>query len=358
MNRTILRRTVATLLGGLAVGTAVAQPTAQAPPPPGPDSSVLVLPVVLERNTNRDFADVVALMLEQAGMPNTMTTDAAFRPPAGADSATCATALARWIPTRTFTQDWVILAEIDGAPHKGVDAIRLTLADRTGRTRWTERQTRTDQALRDANPKNPMACCMFMAERLAPRFHLTSAHRGRVADGPMARRWAEKSGSPTEAERAAIEERCTVLKKSLATATIQVYPAQANVEAGRQSAVDLAGQINAALPARVVPAASDLELQVPPNANQQRRLWDLARAFRRHLRANPPEADYALVAEYTFAPNQQVWTVHTVICDGKGEWVLVDFQNNHHDDFNAVAPKTAPDCGRLVVRRLKGTLAE
>jgi hypothetical protein len=73
--------------------------------------------------------------------------------------------------------------------------------------------------------------------------------------------------------------------------------------------------------------------------------------------ANKPDVDYALVADYVIRPdNGQVWAVNFVICDRAGDWVIVDFQNNHHDDFNAIAPKTADDCADLVSRRLAGYL--
>ena len=37
-----------------------------------------------------------------------------------------------------------------------------------------------------------------------------------------------------------------------------------------------------------------------------------------------------------------------------GDWVIVDFQNDHWEDFQSIDPKTKEDCNRLVVRRMKG----
>jgi hypothetical protein len=34
--------------------------------------------------------------------------------------------------------------------------------------------------------------------------------------------------------------------------------------------------------------------------------------------------------------------------------VIVDYQNDHHDDFNAIKPKSAEDGDRLVLKRLEG----
>lgn len=52
----------------------------------------------------------------------------------------------------------------------------------------------------------------------------------------------------------------------------------------------------------------------------------------------------------------EVWAVHFVLCDSKGEWVITDPQNSHQADFQRVAPKTVEDCDRLVVERLKALL--
>ena len=37
--------------------------------------------------------------------------------------------------------------------------------------------------------------------------------------------------------------------------------------------------------------------------------------------------------------------------------VIVDFQNNHHEDFQRINPKTLADCDRLVLERLEKHLA-
>ncbi len=72
---------------------------------------------------------------------------------------------------------------------------------------------------------------------------------------------------------------------------------------------------------------------------------------------SPHQADYALLADYRMRPAVgRAWTVHFVIRDRDGEWVIVDYQNNHHDDFQSIDPKTTDDCGRLVAKRLVGYL--
>ena len=93
--------------------------------------------------------------------------------------------------------------------------------------------------------------------------------------------------------------------------------------------------------------------------NELRVVWDTARALRKYLKGNPFNADYALYAEYLIGrkkgqPEQQVvGAVHFFVCNQEGEWVIVDFQNNHHADFQGIDPKSREDCDLLLLQRLK-----
>ena len=50
--------------------------------------------------------------------------------------------------------------------------------------------------------------------------------------------------------------------------------------------------------------------------------------------------------------------MHLIVCDQSGDWVLIDMQNSHHPDFERIDPKSAADCNRLLLARLKGRLSE
>jgi hypothetical protein len=98
-----------------------------------------------------------------------------------------------------------------------------------------------------------------------------------------------------------------------------------------------------------------LPIEVKPDPNEQKALWTVAQKFREHVRANPPQADYVLYADYIMRPpDGPVGAVHLVVCDREGEWVLVDFQNSHHKDFRKIRPENAEGCGRLAARRMAG----
>ena len=86
-------------------------------------------------------------------------------------------------------------------------------------------------------------------------------------------------------------------------------------------------------------------------------LWDLAREFRDYVRAHPPAADYALYADYVFNPqNAEQGFVHFVVCDRKGEWVIVDMQNSHQPDYQSIGIISRERCDQLLVKRLEGYL--
>ncbi len=81
---------------------------------------------------------------------------------------------------------------------------------------------------------------------------------------------------------------------------------------------------------RAEAANTDPKLQIKANTNQTRIAWDMARAFQDFLRKNPPAADYALLADYgigrTADGKPVVGGIQFVLCDRKGDWVLVDLR--------------------------------
>jgi hypothetical protein len=86
-------------------------------------------------------------------------------------------------------------------------------------------------------------------------------------------------------------------------------------------------------------------------------LWDLAREFREYVKKNPVDADYVLYADYVFNPsNWQQGFVHFVVCDRKGEWVIVQLANSDHADYQKIKPTSRQGCSRLLLKRLEDSL--
>jgi len=109
-----------------------------------------------------------------------------------------------------------------------------------------------------------------------------------------------------------------------------------------------------------VPLRDGPQPQIPGAPNEQKVLWDTARAVQKFVKENPPKTDCVLFADYRGAKlDQNQWKVgyvHLIVCDRQGEWVLIDFQNSHHADFQSIEPKSKADCNRLAVKRLAGRL--
>jgi hypothetical protein len=319
----------------------------------GPDTSVTVLPIAMAGNASKDVADVVGLILERDGMPNVWTTATTYAPAAEAVWEDVITGFGEFIVANPIDTDVAVYGQYLGKPGVGVDEVRAVIVDRAGNVLWSDRQTPDDADFQRINPRNPMTCCMLLGERLHTPFGLSSATAGRVGEGRMARLWKEKSGTPTDEEQSAIRARQQTMKAARATTTLSVYPVLAGPEPNRAQAENLAGLLATDLSMTTVVADRDVRLQVPPNSNEQRRLWDLARAFQAEVRENPPAGDYALYAEYVIrTSDQKVWSVHFVVCDKAGELVVVDFQNEYQPDFVALRPRTVEDCNKLVAVRL------
>ena len=111
----------------------------------------------------------------------------------------------------------------------------------------------------------------------------------------------------------------------------------------------------------VVAADAGPMLDLKGSPNEQEVLWRAARQVRTWVQQHKPQSEYVLVADFAIgrtAKETKVAAVHWIICDRQGDWVLVDYQNSHHADFQQVAPKSVEDCVRLVEIRLKKRLQE
>ncbi|MCH7885327.1 MAG: hypothetical protein IIC01_08765 [Planctomycetes bacterium] len=327
----------------------------------GTKASLTVFPVVMGDSAalNKGVADVVAVLLEKAGMTNLETTDAVFRLPKEATFDRAAQLFGEFVRKNPIATEYALYAEFVGNPETGPKEIRSVIVDRTGQSVWVDRQTAADREFKRAKPRDPMTCCMFLAERVRTHLGIPKSARDDSGEGKIARRLAEKSPAPDKAEWAAMEQRQAIMKKAGRSATVAVYPVRlSDDETSGTNAAHLASLLNKKKLYQAKAVDSTLRVKIEPSRSMQNLLWGLARAFQDHVERNPPEADYALLADYIMDPRagRGAWAVHFVICDRAGEWVIVDFQNDHHGDFQSVDPKTFDDCGRLVAKRLEGYL--
>ncbi len=325
----------------------------------GTKASLTVFPVVMGDGALKDVADVLALLLEKAGMTNLQTTDAVFRLPKEATFDQVAELFGEFVRKTPIETDYALYAEFVGTPDTGPKEIRGIIVDRIGQSVWVDRQTPADRDFKRAKPSNPMTCCHFLAERVRTLLGLTESDAKNAREGKMARLWAKKSGTPDKTEWDAMEKRQAAMKKAGRSAKVAVFPVRlSDDQASLTDAAHLAELLSKKKLCEAEAIDSPLRVKIEPSRSMQNLLWGLARTFQDHVKQNPPEADYALLADYIMdpRPGRGAWAVHFVICDRAGEWVIVDFQNNHHGDFQSVDPKTFDDCGRLVAKRLDGYL--
>lgn len=324
----------------------------------GKNASITILPAGLAGSPSAKVGEVIGMILEQAGMTNLELSDAEFRSPEKADLAKSAAALAEFVRAHPPTTDFVLFADFLGSPGRGVDEVRTIVVDKKGEIAWQDRQGPDDADFKRIAPKEPLQCCLLVVERLRPVLGLSDPNSGSAAEGKLAKRWQEKTGLPSEAEQAAMKDRLLAFKKSAATATVLVYPAHAGDQFSKDSAASITKLLTDGKVMKAKAAEDGPQIAVKGDMNEQKVLWSMARAVREHVRKSASDADYILFADYLMgkdsAGNDLVGGVHFVVCDRAGEWVIVDFQNSHHDDFQSIQPKSRGDCDRLVVKRLAG----
>jgi hypothetical protein len=321
----------------------------------GTEASLTILPVRLGGKPWDRVTEVVGLLLERQGLKNIQLAKTAFEPAAKTDAAMLAVSLAGFVKQHPITTEYALYAEL------WTDGMMAIVVDKTGALIWSDRLTGQDEPFKNPEPREPMVLCFLLVQRISPQFSLDERTAKGAKPGKMAALMDERSGMPPESERTPLPERLESMKKAMPQATLLVFPPRArtaNQPPEPASATDLAKLINEAGFCKAEPAKTPLLLKAPQaDPNETKVLWDLARAFRDYARNHPPQAEYVLYADYAF--NSQKWQagyVHFIVCDRKGEWVIVDLQNSHHHDYQSVKPTSREACDRLLVERLKGYL--
>lgn len=322
----------------------------------GPDASLTILPVRLAGQPFDRLTEVVGLFLEQKGLRSIELGPSVFNPEAGITVKALADAVGLLVQENPVATDYVMYAELNGDRQTGLNELRAVLVDRAGAVVWTERLGPEDEAFKKLESPNPMLMSNLLAERVGAQMGLDEETAKAAKPGKMARIMDERSGLPPQDERSALHEREKELKKVLPKATLLVFPARVlGKAADAASAAELAGRIHNAGLGKASPAGQSILMKSSQrDPNEMKVLWDLAREFRDYVRKNPPEADFVLFADYVFNPqNWEQGYVHFVVCDRRGEWVIVDLQNSHHPDYQSVKPVSQADCDKILVKRLE-----
>ena len=322
----------------------------------GPDASLTILPVRLAGKPWDRVTEVVGVLLEQRGLRNIELGKIPFTP-ADTNLESLAAAVGAFVKTNPITTDYALYAEYNGKPRQPLDELRAVVVDQTGAVVWTDRQTPQDEAFKKNEAREPMTMSVLLVERLGPQLGLNEATAKAAKPGKMAAIMDQRSGLPPANERAALPERQQAMKRALPGATLLVYPARVGGNTvSVPSATNIVRQLNEAGLCKAVPAEQTILLKTSlEDPNELKALWNLAREFRDFVRAHPPATDYALYADYVFNPqNAEQGFVHFVVCDRKGEWVIVDLQNSHQPDYQGIGIISRDRCDQLLVKRLAG----
>ncbi len=288
--------------------------------------------------------------------------ESTFSPPKTDDAAVLAAAFGQFVVAQPLKTEYAVLGQFVRSMETGIAAIRTVVVDKTGQVIFAETAGQEAFSNSKIKPKDPMSATMFLVDRLRNVWDLADPQREDAPSGKMAELLRKRSGTPPNDELAAMDERLQVLKAKIATSKVTVYISHLWQAADESSARGLATLLNDQGILQAEPSSASPELKVESDPNEQKVLWDTARAFREFLRTNPPATEYALLLDYglyTSADGQRSAShVHLILCERTGDWVLVDLQNSHQPDFQSIAPKSGADCSRLAATRLQKRLSQ
>ena len=333
-----------------------------------PAKSVTVFPVVITPSENVGpevpvrIAEVAATLLERAGMEELELGKATFRPTETEDVEKIAAEFGKFVEARELNTEYALFGQLVGTPRIGPQEIRAVVVDKTGKVILADRADKEAFSRAKVEPDCPLTCTIFLVNRLNRVWDLDDPLREDAPQGKMAQRMRERSGLPPKEELSAMEKRLQRFREKHATSKVTVYPTSLRSGSDPESAVKLAALFCQQGTCQAEATETDPRIEVKGDPNQQKVLWDTARAFRDFLREHPPATEYALLADYglgkSVSGEVKVGGVHLIVCDRRGDWVLVDLQNSHHADFQEIDPRSVDDCNRLAARRLKGRLCD
>lgn len=372
-------RTVLALFLGVVLGAVVFAAASPAAPAEGAakhppkvqlkEKSATVFPVLIVTpagpspvDLRQRIAEVVGMLLERAGLDDVRLAKSAFTAPDGASVEKIAAAFGRFVVEQKIETPYALYGELLGEPGRGVDAVRTIVVDRQGNVAFAEEMGREAIAKLGPNvPNDPLECCVFMVNRLRAPWDLADPLRKDAPRGKIQEDWRQKSGLPDDDEIKAMGGRAGRLRQQLAESRLVVLGVRAGGKADEKAASLLAEELAPVGFKSVVAAEAGPMLDLKGSPNEQEVLWRAARQVRTWVQQHKPQSEYVLVADFAIgrtAKETKVAAVHWIVCDRQGDWVLVDYQNSHHADFQQVAPKSVEDCVRLVEIRLKKRLQE
>ncbi len=330
----------------------------------GKNASLTVLPVFMTLRASPQVGEVVAMLLERGGMTELETSAIPFVPAPKADLAATAVAFSEFVCANPISTDFALFSEFRTAPTQtpadGFSEIRTVIVTSKGEIVWTDQLGKGNAEFDRNIPREPMQCCLLVAQRVRPLLNLEDPSSQGAPPGKITKRWEQRTGIPDKAQLDAINARKKTFTQNATKSTIVIYPVQTTDACSVEGAKYIANLLNEKkVLSRANASLTGPMFEVEPSMNEQKTLWTMANTFSEFVRKNPPTEDYALFADYlmdmklgTKLGTTMVGGVHFAICNKKGELVWVDLQNDNWPDFQKINPKTREACDGLVAQRI------
>lgn len=320
--------------------------------------SVRVYPVGVDKTgVSQEFAfdvsmaEVIGMLLGRGGMKPEVSHESI--PVTPADSLSdMENKIRKFHTNQKIDADYTLFVSFTGkpaAPRRILGKTCIVITDPAGNIIWS----RQDTEFPDGAPDCPMAACVYVIHALRKVSDLQDFERKDAPRStPMEELMKMRSGVPKEQEIKEMDERWKAALNLLKDATITVYPfhIRGSEEGSGQIAETLAKELEKSIFGRAFVTKTVPDINVQGNPNELRVLWDTAKAFRSYLQEHPADTDYVLLVDIGGLPTVQY--VHVILCEGNGQWVMVDIQNSHHRAFKRVNPDSVADCGNLALIRL------
>jgi len=309
------------------------------------------------REDAREIAGTLGLLLEEKGYDKFEVTDTNFQfPTEKAARKGRAAAFGKFVSELDLKTDYALCTEFTLHLEKSFQEVYSVIVDAKGGMVWEDSQGPGDPEFDKNLPGTELWCCELVCRRLTPVMGLDKLPKKELAeDKKQALRKMRAEQHPSQSEFAAIKKRLEAMKKAGASARVMIYPARVGGDHTDQtSATRLSKLLNEAKLCQATVAKTGPVLEGRGWPNEAKVLWLFAHAAREYARQHPAGSDYVLFADYWLRPRDKgIHAVHFVVCDRAGDWVIVDLQNSHQQDFQRIKPKTLADCNRLVLERLK-----
>lgn len=346
-----------------------------------PDASLTIFPVALNltgpvdmnehsrsfadachrefRERAGEFAATLGLLLEEKGYDNFKVADADFQFPTDKTAReTRAAAFGKFVSESGLKTDYALGIEFTLDIEKSWQEAYSVIVDAHGDIVWEDSKGSGDRIFDEDYTGTELGRIELVCSRLIVPLGLDKLPKKELAaDKKQALREMRAKEPPRQSEFAAMDERLKTMKKAGASARVLVYPARVGGDhADPSCATRLCKLLNEAKLCQATAAEKGPFIEGSGWPNETQVLWLFARNVREYVQEHPADSDYVLFADYWFAPDGRVWAVHFVVCDCTGDWVIVDLQNSHQEDFQRINPKTLDDCDSLVLERLKASL--